>query len=82
MVCMCIRLPDGRRHEITVATTTQLSYVVSTVLRANTDNDDITQWMLCTSEIPKRELNNLSLTLQDCGITKSCLLHLVPLETS
>lgn len=82
MVCVCIRPPDGKRHEITMATTTPLSFLVATVLRATTTatNDDSRQWMLCTSEVPKKELHDLSLTLQDSGITKSCLLHLVPLE--
>ena len=75
-VSVCLRLPDGSRISSTLPTSSPLSSLVAAALSGGPVHD----WTLVTSEVPKRELKNLSLTLQQAGLTQSCTLHLVPPE--
>jgi hypothetical protein len=75
-VSVCLRLPDGSRISSTLPTSSPLSSLVAAALSGGPVHD----WTLVTSEVPKRELKNLSLTLQQAGLTHSCTLHLVPPE--
>ena len=84
-VTVCVRLPDSGRSLVTLPTSSPLSCLVTAALKdAGTVNVDkrtkggADGWTLCTSEVPKRELSDLSLSLHDAGLSSSCTLHLVP----
>lgn len=77
-----MRLPDGSsRSEVTLPLSSSLSSVVTAALRdteAEEWREEGQSWVLCTSEVPKRELRDLSLSLQDAGVTTPSILHLLP----
>lgn len=89
-VTVCVRLPDGGRCEVTLPLSSPLSSLVAAAFSDGGRQQEapggvVKQggpegqgWVLCTSEVPKRELRNLSLSLQETGLTTPCILHLVP----
>lgn len=79
---LCVRLPDGSsRSEVTLPLSAPLSSVVTAALRdtgAEAWLEEGQSWVLCTSEVPKREIYNLSLSLQEAGLITPSILHLLP----